>query len=154
MTRMAPTSGIGASTSQLADSPTLMCALLGLAVVKAAEEANTKVDAALVTVEVVAEAVADIKAVAAFRAVGEATTMYNNLAGRDQGDYYGNQGSYYGGPSQGSCVLPKRRGREQHLRVTTFHTACTARQRDRREFPQRSRTRHSNDTRTDGPRRC
>ena len=76
--------------------------LLELAVVKVAEEANTKVEADLDTVEVVTETVADIKAMAAFWAVVMTTTMYNNHGGRDQGYYYGNQGSYYGGSSQGS----------------------------------------------------
>ena len=68
---MAPMSGKGTSTSWPTDNPT--CSPLDLAGVKVVEEENTKVDAALVTVEAVDEVVVDIRAVSAFRAVDAAT---------------------------------------------------------------------------------
>ena len=61
-TNMAPTYGTGTFTNRPVDSPTR--SLLGLAMVKIIEEANTKLNPALVAVEAVSKVVADIRAVA------------------------------------------------------------------------------------------
>ena len=70
-TRMAPTYGTGSFMNRTADSP--MRSPLGLAAVKAVEEADIKVglsvDAALIAAEAVDEAVVDSKAITASRAV-------------------------------------------------------------------------------------
>ena len=91
---MVPTSGTRTSTNRLANSPTR--SLLGLAVAKAVEEAETKADVALVAAKAVDEAVS------ASKAVDGATAMATMVVVSKVSTTYGNQGSHCRGPSQES----------------------------------------------------